>query len=166
MSADPGYALKHNNMIRSRILEMKKYCAIKEHPADSMGDILRETGETLVYAISLMCKKEYTRGWEHSRNRWAMLNSDRTEEQIYNSEMAAQMFYDACCDTLGHFSSRQEITEALRGGRIHAWAVMTALENGADCFSPEDLSSIEEGYTPGDLGSKAFKELLDILQLA
>lgn len=114
MSGRLEYTPEQEREVRKYIGEMKQHCSERS-----------ETGD-----------------WRGSTIFWAEINKERTEEEIFNNQMAEQIFYDAC-NELGCYGS-QEITDALRRGEVPVDAVKVALEY--DVLGGGNGSAVIEGY--------------------
>ncbi len=81
--------------------------------------------------------------WKNSAMSWALTNKDRTDEEIFNSEMASRLFYDACNER-GYYGG-PEIEEALRRGEIPVEVVENVLIYDAG-LGGKGYPAIREGY--------------------
>ena len=119
--------IEHGGDIKNKIEEMRKRCV----------------------------EKSPTSNWRASSLVYALINKDKTDEQILNKEIAFRMFFDECNKL--DYCSKSEIKSALEKGKIPRYAVETALIYGAN-LGRSHYPAIIKGYK-NNLQSKA-KEAL------
>lgn len=161
MPIELTYTDELKKRVETDILETKHYSAM-QYAKSGIFSFIKLPAVYIECLANLMSGSLYTRNWKKASSAWVIMNREKTDEEIFNFEMAAQIFYEEC-RKIG-FSQGDEILEALKRGDVPLSAVEGAMQYDSTCLDVADYLAVKEGYK-GKLSEESEKILGEKLKI-
>jgi len=160
MDSKLQYTPEQKKTVNKYIDKMKKYCTIKAAKS-AFRKMVKAGGKgTPEYDDWLARIQKIQNGsvedWRNSSIVFGVIYKDKTDEEVFNSEMAERIFFDECHKL--NYYGRTDIENAMRRGEIPVHAIESILENDVG-LGTNDYPAIAEGYK-GRLNPEAEKKLM------